>query len=174
MMLPKVEVKKILYATDLSQSAKHAFAYAISLANAYNASITILHVLFDIPDIDATASFYIGQEEWAKIKKRTFDDAREALIGKKRDNVAIREILHKFSETAASENEDPSALMDEIIVEKGKPVDHIIQQAEERNCDLIVMGSHGHGPLAEIVMGSTTRGVLRRSQKPVVVVKLPE
>ena len=33
MDIPKVEVKKILYATDLSENARHAFAYAVSLAN---------------------------------------------------------------------------------------------------------------------------------------------
>jgi hypothetical protein len=47
MKLPKVDIKKILYATDLSEGAKYAFAYAVSLANTYHASITILHVLFD-------------------------------------------------------------------------------------------------------------------------------
>ncbi len=35
MTLPKVEVKKILYATDLSENARYAFAYAVSLADLY-------------------------------------------------------------------------------------------------------------------------------------------
>jgi nucleotide-binding universal stress UspA family protein len=42
MILPKVDIKRILYATDLSESARHAFAYAVSLANLYGASITLL------------------------------------------------------------------------------------------------------------------------------------
>jgi nucleotide-binding universal stress UspA family protein len=174
MILPKVEIKKILYATDLSESARHAFAYAVSLANAYGASITILHVLFNVPDVDSIASFYIGQDEWKKIKERTLDDAREALIGKKRENVAIQEILTRFSETASAEVESPATIMDEIIIKKGKPEVQILQQAEERNCDVIVMGTHGHGVIAGAVIGSTARKVLRRSQKPVLVVRLPE
>lgn len=174
MILPKVEIKKILYATDLSESARYAFAYAVSLANAYGASITILHVLFSVPNVDSIASFYIGQEEWKKIKQRTVDDARQALIGKKRDNVAIQEILTAFSETASTQIESPATIMDEIIIKKGTPEDQILQQAEERNCDLIVMGSHGHSAIAEAVIGNTARKVLRRSKIPVLAVRLPK
>ncbi len=121
MILPKVKIKKILYATDLSESARHAFAYAVSLANAYAASITILHVLFKTPNVDAMASFYIGHDEWEKIKQRTVDDARQALIGKKRENVAIKEILAAFSETAAAAADFPATITDEIIIKKGNP-----------------------------------------------------
>ncbi|MDF1591448.1 MAG: universal stress protein [Desulfobacterales bacterium] len=174
MKLPKVEIKKILYATDLSESARHAFAYAVSLANAYGASITILHVLFKVPNVDSIASFYIGQEEWKKIKQRTVDDARQALIGKKRENVAIQEILTRISETASAAAQSPASITDEIIIKKGNPEDHILQQAEERNCDIIVMGSHGHSAIAEAVIGNTARKVLRRSKIPVLAVRLPQ
>ena len=49
MILPKVDVKKILYATDLSENARYAFAYAVSLADLYNAAITIIHLLPEVP-----------------------------------------------------------------------------------------------------------------------------
>ena len=42
-MIP--EINKILYATDLSENARFAFGFAASLANRYNAKVTILHVL---------------------------------------------------------------------------------------------------------------------------------
>jgi len=174
MILPKVKIRKILYATDLSESARHAFAYAVSLANAYGASTTILHVLFNVPNVDSIAALYIGHEEWNKIKQRTVDDARQALIGKKRENVAIQEILTRFSETASTAAESPATLTDEIIIKKGNPEEHILQQAEERNCDIIVMGSHGHGAIAEAVIGNTARKVLRRSKIPVLAVRLPQ
>jgi len=124
--------------------------------------------------VDSIASLYIGQDEWKKIKQHTLDDARQALIGKKRENVAIQEILTRFSETASAEVESPATITDEIIIKKGNPEDNILQQAEERNCDVIVMGSHGHGVIAEAVIGSIARKVLRRSKKPVLVVRLPE
>jgi hypothetical protein len=40
--------------------------------------------------------------------------------------------------------------------------------------NLIVMGSHGQGMLEQVVIGSTSRRVLRRCKKPVLIVRLPE
>jgi len=174
MILPKVEIKKILYTTDLSESAFHAFAYAVNLANTYNAGITILHVLFEDPDIESKISPYIGEDQWQQIKKSHYKEAREALIGKKRDNVAIREILQSFSEKVKANMDEQAFVTDEIIVERGNPVEKILKVAQERNCDLIVMGSHGHGAIEDALIGSTARRVLRRSRKPVLVVRLPD
>ena len=50
----------------------------------------------------------------------------------------------------------------------------VLKQADKRNCDLIVMGSHGHGVIEEAIIGSTARKVVRRAKKPVLVVRLPE
>jgi nucleotide-binding universal stress UspA family protein len=47
----------------------------------------------------------------------------------------------------------------------------IVRIAEERDAAAILIGAHGHGPSAEMLLGSTTRGVLRRAQTPVVVVR---
>jgi len=49
----------------------------------------------------------------------------------------------------------------------------ILKVSEDRQCDLIVMGSHGHGALEDALIGSTASKVLRRSKKPVLVVRLP-
>ena len=174
MILPKVEVKKILYSTDLSESALYAFSYAVSLANTYGAGITILHVLLEDPDVESKISPYISDDQWAEIKKRHLQEAREALIGKKRDNIAIREVLHSFAENVKAGDEVQDFVTDEIIVERGNPVDKILRVAEDRNCDVIVMGSHGHGVIEEALIGSTARRVLRRATKPVLVVRLPD
>ncbi|MBC8246357.1 MAG: universal stress protein, partial [Deltaproteobacteria bacterium] len=62
----------------------------------------------------------------------------------------------------------------DTVVLWGNPVEQILLQAAERNCDLIVMGTHGHGTLADVMIGSTARRVIRRSKIPVLVVRLPE
>ena len=175
MKLPKVEVKKILYATDLSENARYAFAYAVSLADLYNASITFIHVLPEVPDLlDKSVIGYISEERWEEIKSQNVDEAREAIIGKRRDHLAIKDALHQFSENLKESREGGGFVTDDIIVVRGNPVEEIIKYCEEKNCDLIVMGTHGHGTLADVMMGSTARRVLRRSTKPVLVVRLPE
>ena len=175
MKLPKVEVKKILYATDLSENARYAFAYAVSLADLYNAAITFIHVLPEVPDLlDKSVIGYISEDRWEEIKSQNVDEAREALIGKRRDHLVVRDALHQFSENVKESHEGDGFVTDDIIVERGNPVEQILKQAEEKNCDLIVMGTHGQGTLADVMMGSTARRVLRRSVKPVLVVRLPE
>jgi nucleotide-binding universal stress UspA family protein len=175
MKLPKVDVKKILYATDLSENARFAFAYAVSLADLYNAAITIIHILPEVPDlVDKNVIGYISAERWEEIKAQHFEEAREALIGKKRDHLAIKEALHQFSEHVKEGQEGKGFTTDEIIVERGNPVEQIIKHSKDRNCDLIVMGTHGHGTLADAMIGSTARRVVRRSKIPVLVVRLPE
>lgn len=173
MELPKIEVNKILYATDLSESARYAFAYAVSLANLYGARITFLHVMSEDHNLDSKIVGYIDAARWEEIKQRNEEDARSILIGKQRASgrTLIGEALGQFAEAAQA---DQDFRMDDIVVKRGNPVDVILEQAEERNCDLIVMGTHGHGVIADAVMGSTARRVLRKSKKPVLVVRLAE
>ena len=175
MSIPKVEVNNILYATDLSENARYAFAYAVSLANLYGAKITFLHVLPEVPQmLDATIVGYISSERWEEIKQQHFQEAKESLIGKRRDHLAIKEVLDQFCLDAKQQSEGGGFETDDIIVERGNPVEQILKQSDEKKCDLIVMGTHGHGTLADAMMGSTARRVLRRSKKPVLVVRLPE
>ena len=174
MDLPEVNVKKILYATDLSENARFAFAYAVSLAGLYKASITFIHVLPEVPDLlDKSVVGYISEERWEEIKSQNVEEAREAIIGKRRDHLAIRDALHQFSEDVRQSGNSDGFVTDDIIVVRGNPVEEILKYSEESNCDLIVMGTHGQGTLADAMMGSTARRVLRRSEKPVLVVRLP-
>ena len=173
MKLPQVNVSNILYPTDLSDNARYAFAYAVSLADLYQAKITILRVMPEEQNImEANVSGYIKQEKWDEIKSSHYNETRESLIAKKRDHVIIRDVLDQFSQDVRKDNE--TSLADEIIIERGNPVKEILKQSKERNCDLIVMGSRGHSTLADVMMGSITKRVLRRSHVPVLVVRLPD
>jgi nucleotide-binding universal stress UspA family protein len=175
MILPKVKIKRILFATDLSENARYAFAYAVSLANLYGAGITFLHTLTETSEsLDRGVIGHIGAERWEEIKKQHYQEAKETLTGKKRDYVPIREVLDQFCEDTKSSHEDHDFITDEILVKRGNPVEEILEQAEKRNCDLIVMGTQGHGLLEDVLLGSTARRVIRRSKKPVLVVRLPE
>jgi nucleotide-binding universal stress UspA family protein len=171
----KVKIENILYATDLSESAHHAFSYAVSLANQYGAKLTLLNVLPEMPTIIESSSVvgYIGEEKWKEMQESSFQEVKDALIGKRRDHHMVREVLDQFSEKARSDYSRGGDMADDIVVERGNPVEVILTVAKEKNCDLIVMGTHGRGTLADAVMGSTARRVIRRSPTPVLVVRLP-
>jgi nucleotide-binding universal stress UspA family protein len=171
MNLPNIQIKKILYATDLSENAVHAFAYAVSLANMYGAGLTILHLMAEFPGEEFIANM-INTVTWEEIKSRHYSDARDQLIGKKRDSVAIKEVLEAFSEKTQADAQDQAFVTDEVLIKNGVPAEVIVETAQERNCDLIVVGTYGHGTLADVLVGSTAKWVLKNSPIPVLVIRL--
>jgi len=56
----------------------------------------------------------------------------------------------------------------------GAVAEEILNQADELNADLIVMGTHGHGAMYNLLVGSATKGVLKRSTHPVLLVPGPK
>jgi nucleotide-binding universal stress UspA family protein len=172
MNLPDIQIKKILYATDLSESAVHAFAHAVSLANLYGAGITILHVLAEFPGEEFIVNM-INTNTWEEIKSRHYAKAMDQLIGKKRGQVALKEVLEAFSEEAKANGEDQAFVTDEVIIKNGTPAEVIVETAQELGCDMIVMGTHGLSAIADVLIGSTAKWVVRQSPIPVLVVRLP-
>lgn len=158
MELPKVEIKHILYATDFSENARNVCAYAICMANQFRAKLTRLHVvqeeLLDLLVFDFGIDRAAGVQKRLSIMKEHFQEIKEEVVKKIKVEYGREEI-----------NED------DIVVEKGNPVKIILRVAEERNCDLIVMGFKGRGALEDAMMGDTVRRVLHRSKVPVLVVQ---
>ncbi|RPJ15831.1 MAG: universal stress protein [Desulfobacteraceae bacterium] len=170
-----VNIKKILYATDLSENARYVFRYAVSLSEKYSASITMLHVVHEVPVLaDRSVAGYINAERWEQIKKHHLEDARQALIGKRKEHLAVKEVLDQFAENARNAEGASRFNLDEVIVEVGNPVEVILEVAESRNCDIIVMGKTGQGLIEGALMGSTATRVVRRSKKPVLVIRNPD
>jgi len=162
-MIP--DIKKILYTTDLSENARHAFGYAVGLANRYNAGITVMHVLADLsPSADSLVVNIIGEAKWNEIRHKNEQQLLETMQSR----------LRAFCDEVSSEFPACQFITDRVLVKIGIPVDEILKEAEAGDYDLLVMGAHGHGILSDALIGSTSRRVLRRCKKPVLVVRLPE
>ena len=171
MELQTVHIRKILYATDLSETAVHAFSYAVSLASLYDANLTILHVLSGSP-MEPYVFNMIDSDTWKAIRERQYDEVQDKLIGKRRDGMAMREVLKAFFDKAKSVPENRPFVSDNIMIESGVAADVIVNTAKERQFDLIVMGTHGVGGIAGALVGSTAKRVVRESVIPVLVVRL--
>ena len=162
-MIP--EIKRILYATDLSENAKHAFTYAATIANKFDAKITVLHVLETIPsNTEWQIVEYLGEDRWKEVQKNKKQEFIES----------TKKSLNNFCEEMTSSFKSCPFLVDEIIVKEGIPVDEILKTVDSKNCDMVVMGTHGYGMLADALIGSNARRVVRRCKKPVMVIRLPK
>jgi ACR3 family arsenite efflux pump ArsB/nucleotide-binding universal stress UspA family protein len=162
------DIKKILYVTDLSETARYAVRYACSVGNKYEADVTVLHVVPNMLDefssdagIDLTERF---GRKWDEFNAKSVEMAKES----------IRQRIHETSEQITKEI--PHCPLEEgnILVEAGNPVNRIVSVAKKGNYDLVIMGTHGHGKLEGAILGSVAGGVISRCSKPVLVIRLPE
>ena len=162
-MIP--EIKKILYATDLSENARYAFGYAVSLANRYGAGITVLHVVEELSSFARSmVEEILGEKRWAE---RIKDKEAEVVTD-------LRNRLDEFCKEVRHEQPDCPFVIDKIVVLTGHPVDQIAHYSKKMDADVIVMGSRGKGGLADVTLGSTSRRVLKRGITPVMVIRLPK
>lgn len=159
------EIKKILYATDLSESARHAFGYAADLAQRYGAMMTILYVMENMSHIVETeVKETIGQKEWDKLKFERLNYVTEKTKAR----------LEDFCREMNSEIDSCRLLVEDILVIRGNPPEEIINVSKEIHADMIVMGSYGHNILEDAFIGGTARKVVKQSEKPVLVIRLPK
>jgi nucleotide-binding universal stress UspA family protein len=159
-MIP--EIKKILYATDLSKNSSYAFVYAIDMATRHNAGIVILHTVeAGHPISYAGARIGAMVEEGRRKEQET-------------DLEEIRKGLESFCGKMEAHICHPClALVSKIIVSQGYPVEEILKTADEERCDAIVLGTHGKGFLKHTFLGSVAVSLLERTRKPVFVIPLP-
>lgn len=136
--------KTILAPTDFSEPSKEAVKTAAGLAEECGAKIILLHV--------AHLPVAHPIEESFGVDKIT-DAAQEA--------------LEEISE------EIPAAVPRGILVRWGirGTVDAIISAAREFSADLVIIGTHGHGRLERLLIGSTAEKVVRLAPCPVLVVR---
>jgi nucleotide-binding universal stress UspA family protein len=171
--------KKILFPTDLSEHARYSFQYAASVAAFCNAGIVILHVMGDDPPQNTRnmLSVFLGSEKMKELDEQHDEhaqSARDILIGKRREADIVRDTLGGGLEDVKRQLQQHDIPADEIIVKKGDPVGEIFAAVKKYDCDLIVMGHGKYNVLAEAVMGSTTKSVLKKSRIPVLVIPTPK
>jgi len=143
--------RKILYPTDFSKVADRALAYVKKLKEAGTEELIILYVIenYDL-ELMVTAC------EWKE--------------GKGKECVKkVEEDLRKKAMKQMQELAEKTGLKVKTLIREGKPFHQIVKVAEEENVSLIVMGSHGRGEFAQLLVGSVTENVIPK--RPVLVVR---
>ncbi|WP_457552579.1 universal stress protein [Desulfobacula sp.] len=162
-MIPKI--KKILYASDLSENARYAFGYAADMAKRYDAMITFLYVMENISHMaEVQVKDMVGAEQWEKLKT----EKREYFKQK------IKSRIEDFCQEMDSKIDSCSLMVEDIRITKGNPTEEILIASKDIQADMIVMGSNGYNILQGAMIGGTARKVVRKSQIPVLVIRLPE
>jgi nucleotide-binding universal stress UspA family protein len=154
-------MRHILVPTDFSDTAQAALVYAVDLCRDLRGRLTVLHVVFaekyenEFPGLDAfgylsASANSAGRPEGTILqwKALAFEKLNSSIDPKWRDGLSI-----------------------ETVVAEGRPSKAIVEHACKHKGDMIVMGTHGRGPVANFFLGSVTENVLRSADCPVVVVR---
>jgi nucleotide-binding universal stress UspA family protein len=148
-----IALKTVLVATDFSETSGVALRYAKALAQAFGAALHVLHVVqepFAQPWAVEAYGFSLAtlQDEW------------------------VREAKERIQTTLSAE--ERASFRAELATRLGHPVVEILKYAADQNIDLIVIGTHGRGPLGHMVMGSVAERIVRKATCPVLTVHHPE
>ncbi len=144
--------KNILIPTDGSEQSQRAVRTGVELAKLHQARITGIHV---IPDYHLLIAY-----------EGAFDPVTEERI--EEEAKARAEGYLAFVKKVANE---AGVACDTVCETSDHPYDAILKTADAKNCDLILMTSHGRKGLAAVLLGSETRKVLTHAKMPVLVVR---
>lgn len=140
---------KLLVAIDLSDCTETIMKQVAVLSKSLSAQVWIIH----------------NAEPEADILEFKVDPiATRDFLAKKfhQEHLEIQEI----AENLRSEGVNATAL----LVHTGSTVKTIIEQAEKLDANIIVVGSHGRGAVYQLLLGSVSKGVVRKAKRPVLII----
>ena len=148
-----IVLKNILVATDFSEASDVALTYGRDLARSYGAGLHVLHVTESLLirfSIDAPITYL------PELQTHIEEEARRRI-------------------DALVTDEDKATLNARaVVITSAGTAEAIVQYATDLRIDLIVMGTHGRGALAQVLMGSVAERVVRTAPCPVLTVRHPE
>lgn len=143
-----MEMKRILFPHDLSENATKIIPYVLSVAEAYNSEIYLLHVVHDL-------------QKWGKVY---VPHASMDLFQQEAKEAAEKEM----DRVSKDEFRGYSRVQRKVV--SGDPAGEILKTIGAEGIDLVVMGTHGRKGLEHIVFGSVAENVVKKSSVPVMTI----
>jgi nucleotide-binding universal stress UspA family protein len=149
-----IALKHILVATDFGEAADAALTYGRALSQAFDATLHVLHVTDDVRLAAGGTEFYPAVDP--NLQAEVDEGARIRLA-------------------ALTLDTDQSGPPTTVAIRTAHaPAPVIVGYARQHGVDLIVMGTHGRGPVAHLLMGSVAEKVVRTAPCPVLTIHHPE
>jgi len=148
-----IALKNILVATDFGEAADAALAYGRELARTFDSTLHVLNVADDV---------YV----------RLGGDAYVAVLPDLQKDLEVE--AKKQLDTLLIDNDAKPIPVKKVVMTSSATAAAIVQYARDRNIDLIIVGTHGRGAVAHLLMGSVAERVVRTAPCPVLSVRHPE
>jgi nucleotide-binding universal stress UspA family protein len=144
-------IRRILFPTDFSESADHAWMFALQFAQDFGAEVHVLHVVAPPPRLTEAYSMNFDPAKFAAVVTAEAETSLDRLVEGAKDRHLT---FHR-----------------EVRI--GVDFHEIIDYARKYEIDLIVMATHGRTGLAHALVGSVAEKVVRKASCPVLTVKHP-
>lgn len=148
-----IKLKNILVATDFGETSEAALTYGRDLARLFDAALHVLHVVPSVYTQFGTEAYVAVLPD---LQREVEDAARKR----------VDELLNEEDRTALHATP--------VIRRSGATASCIVEYAKETKIELIVIGTHGRGAVAHMLMGSVAERVVRTAPCPVLTVRHPE
>lgn len=140
-------MKHLLVPIDFSDTTAPVNAAVETIAKAFECTVHYLHVISSVADKDEWDLMRHAQSQFATRYSSEFGRLQ----------------------AMASEMRERGCEADALILQ-GPVVQVILHEIERLRADFVIIGSHGHGALYEMLVGSVCEGVLRKATCPVIIV----
>lgn len=140
-------MKTFLVPVDFSAVSEEIIDTAVSFARSFGGKVALLHVV-QPPIITSEYALPVGA-------------VQEAMVASEK-TAATK--LAVYADTFKN-----AGLSVETVVHHGPPVHAILEEAAKVKADFILMGSHGHGKIYDLLVGSTASGVIKGAKCGVII-----
>lgn len=145
-------MKNLLLAVDIKPTDQVLMDYAIMLAEKFQSKVWIVHIAAPDPDF---VGYGVGP---TYIRKSRAKELRK-------EHKELHSYLDRF--------EIKSITADALLIQ-GPTVEMLEEEINKLQIDLLIMGSHKHGMLYEMFVGSTTIDMVKKHHIPMMIIPLPD
>jgi nucleotide-binding universal stress UspA family protein len=143
-----VEVKKILFPVDFSESSNKVLPFVKFMAEKLEAQVELIHVVRGLGDF---TGYEMGAAWYSSYEGELLKGGEKA--------------IERFAEEKMSDMKNVKT-----VIMVGDIVEKILEHAQKSNTDMIIIGTHGRKGLESIMFGSVARGVVKGASCPVLTI----
>ncbi|MBC8290803.1 MAG: universal stress protein [Planctomycetes bacterium] len=142
-----IRLNKILVPTDFSEHSARAVRYGAELAAKFGAELHLLHCVEQTPILYGEGGAWISPESIVELQAAADQQLQDVPVDPSEGVTVVRKCVD------------------------GHPFVEVIRYAKAEETDLIVIGTHGRGAIAHLLLGSVAEKVVRKAPCPVLTVR---
>ena len=143
-----VQVRRILVPLDFSDNSPAILEWAAHLAEKHGSAVTLLHAYHLPVEFQQLEGAYLPPDFWSSVRTEAEGTLEQHAASLRERGIDV-----------------------EIAVCEGYAATIIIEEAEQRGADMIVIGTHGRSGLTHLLLGSIAERVVQKAHCPVLTVK---